>query len=394
MKILFYRYGSICENDVIEQFIALGLEVDTIEEEIGSKKLAASDRVTLVADKLNLAEYLFVFSINFFPSISDVCEIYKVVYLGWSVDSPVTELFSKSILNDCNRIFLFDKKQYEDLHHFNPNCIFHLPLGTNVSRWDAVTSQITFEDRVRYSGDIAFVGSLYSEKDPYLNVQNPSDYLQGFMDSLYLVQKNLLGYTLSENALTGKVVDELKEKDSIIFVDSTNYIKDMDAYCASHQIIDTHLSSLERIEIIQTLARHFNVDLYTRSDTSVFNSCPGLRCKGGASTHVEMPKVFHLSKINLNMTIHSIEKGIPLRVWDIMGCGGFLLTNFQEELSDYLIAGTDYDSFSCIDELIDKCDFYLKNDSIREQIARTGYEKTKNYHTYANRMPDMFKKLL
>ena len=29
-----------------------------------------------------------------------------------------------------------------------------------------------------------------------------------------------------------------------------------------------------------------------------------------------------------------IEKGLPLRCFDIMGCGGFLMTNYQEELED------------------------------------------------------------
>ena len=35
------------------------------------------------------------------------------------------------------------------------------------------------------------------------------------------------------------------------------------------------------------------------------------------------------------MTIRNIRTGIPLRVWDILGAGGFLLTNYQIELTDY-----------------------------------------------------------
>jgi len=38
MKILFYRYGSICEPDIIEGFEELGHTVSQITEEITNKK--------------------------------------------------------------------------------------------------------------------------------------------------------------------------------------------------------------------------------------------------------------------------------------------------------------------------------------------------------------------
>ena len=56
---------------------------------------------------------------------------------------------------------------------------------------------------------------------------------------------------------------------------------------------------------------------------------------GGVDTLKEMPKVFRQSKINLNLSTRSIKTGIPQRVWDILGAGGFLITNYQNELNKY-----------------------------------------------------------
>ena len=70
------------------------------------------------------------------------------------------------------------------------------------------------------------------------------------------------------------------------------------------------------------------------------------------------------------------------------------MTNYQEELAEYLVPGEDYDHFSEPDELIEKCDFYLSNEDIRKRIAVSGYEKVKKYHTYTNRMPVIFSKIL
>ena len=37
MKLLFYRYGSICEPDIIAGFQELGLEVSELTEEISNQ---------------------------------------------------------------------------------------------------------------------------------------------------------------------------------------------------------------------------------------------------------------------------------------------------------------------------------------------------------------------
>ena len=55
MKILFYRYGSICEPDIIDGFCDLGNEVVTITEEIYNKKLLPSEGVALLNEALQKA---------------------------------------------------------------------------------------------------------------------------------------------------------------------------------------------------------------------------------------------------------------------------------------------------------------------------------------------------
>ena len=50
MKILFYRYGSICEPDLMEEFAKLGLDVDTIDVETEKKCITDSERIDLSFD--------------------------------------------------------------------------------------------------------------------------------------------------------------------------------------------------------------------------------------------------------------------------------------------------------------------------------------------------------
>ena len=107
---------------------------------------------------------------------------------------------------------------------------------------------------------------------------------------------------------------------------------------------------------------------------------------GSVDYHQDMPKVFHQSKINLNFTIRNIRSGIPLRVWDVLGAGGFLLTNFQAEIPQYFENGKDLVYFESIADMSRKADYYIIHEDERMQIAQNGYEKVKKYHSYESRL--------
>ena len=390
MKILFYRYGSICEPDIIASFKSFGVTVIEETTEIYNKKLPASERADHVNKHILEHSPVFVFSINFFPVIAEICHIHKIIYLCWSVDCPVMELFAQPIQYPTNRIFLFDREQYNYFHPHNPDCIFYLPLASSVDRFDNVIQSISSKDKSIYQSDISFIGSLYSEKNWYKKLTDLPPYIKGYLDGIVDAQLQIYGYNFMEEALSDQLISDLKQaiSDKVDFYTYKELIKDPAKYTIAQLCMGSQVAELERIRTLNTLARHFNVDLYTASDTSPLI---GVHTHGTIESLNAMPKVFHLSKINLNMTVKSIQSGLPLRIFDIMGCGGFLMTNYQAELNDYFEIGKDLEVYSSMDELVDKCAFYLEHDDIRTEIARNGYEKMKQHHTYPHRIAEMLR---
>lgn len=172
MEILFHRYGSICEPDIIEAFRSLGVLVDEEDSEIHQKNISGDVRIKILAERILTKKPAFVFSINYFPYISEVCQKLNVLYVCLSVDCPVLEFFSNSIHNDCNRIFLFDYNQYLQFKDENPECIYYLPLGTNVDRWDEALMNINGQTQDGWLYDISMVGSLYTEKSAIKNAHS------------------------------------------------------------------------------------------------------------------------------------------------------------------------------------------------------------------------------
>lgn len=384
MNILFYRYGSICEPDIIASFKHLGFNITEDTREVYNKQLLPSDCIKGLNELLKQDTYSFIFSINFFPSVSDVCNIWGIPYLCLIVDSPVLELFSTSLANPCNKVFLFDRQLYNDFHHINPDGIFHIPLATNVRDNYATATMASAADRARFSSDISFIGSLYSEKCLYNQITLPEK-MRGYVDGLIEAQLLVYGYNFIEECVAPELIEAFcKVRPELInFPDSMKV--DTKAVIAQH-IISVKVAEQERLRYLKALSEHFNVDLYTGSDTY---SMPLIHNRGFAKTNTEMPIIFHQSKINLNLTAKSIRSGLSLRIFDVLGCEGFLITNYQAELPEHFNIGEDLEAYTSLDDLMGKCEYYLSHDKDRQEIAHNGFEKVKKYHTYDIRLTQM-----
>lgn len=384
MNILFYRYGSICEPDIIASFKHLGFNITEDTREVYNKQLLPSDCIKGLNELLKQDTYSFIFSINFFPSVSDVCNIWGIPYLCLIVDSPVLELFSTSLANPCNKVFLFDRQLYNDFHHINPDGIFHIPLATNVRDNYATATMASAADKARFSSDISFIGSLYSEKCLYNQITLPEK-MRGYVDGLIEAQLLVYGYNFIEECVTPELIEAFcKVRPELInFPDSMKV--DTKAVIAQH-IISVKVAEQERLRYLKALSEHFNVDLYTGSDTY---SMPLIHNRGFAKTNTEMPIIFHQSKINLNLTAKSIRSGLSLRIFDVLGCEGFLITNYQAELPEHFNIGEDLEAYTSLDDLMGKCEYYLSHDKERREIAHNGFEKVKKYHTYDIRLTQM-----
>lgn len=385
MKILFYRYGSICEPDIIDGFEELGHTVSQITEEVTNKNLVFGESARIVSNYLFEHPQDLVFTINFFPIISDVCNIFKIPYLCWTVDSPVMELFTKSIQNPCNRIFLFDRAQYEEIAPLNPGHVFHFPLAVNIKGKKQVIQTATESERVRFSSDISFVGSLYTEKCPYDKLTEPPEYLLGYLNGLMEAQLRVYGYYFVEELLTDEIVAAFKAHLPGFYTNPLdNFLTDKKT--TAQLYIGNKLTALERMRMMKQLSEHFSVDLYTGSDTSTL---PHIHNRGFAKSLTEMPVIFHESKINLNPTSRAIRSGLPQRIFDIMGCGGFVLTNYQPELPEIFALNSEVAAYSSLEEMLDLISYYLEHENTRKEIAHNGFERVAHDYNYPVRLEQL-----
>ncbi len=387
MNIIFYRYKSICEPDFIDAFKALG--VDVIQDKDGmDHSLDLEQKINRLGNMIYDNKPLFVFSINYLPFVAILCEKLHVIYIAVTVDCPVFEIFNTSIRSQFNRIFLFDKAQYESIHEENPQCIFHLPLGAATTRLNE-----TLGDTSDYKYDISFVGSLYNEKDPMSAIGSLPNELLAQFDQAYEKQfsSDVYGMNELQKVVDHRLISELK-KSSDSFYPSDMSVFDISEYVALNDYLAPHITYLERVKLLNHIGDSIDTaELHFFTQSNTIDLSKNIYIHGGVNSLTEMPFVFRQSKVNLNITTRSITSGLSQRIWDILGCRGFLITNYQPEIDMYFKDGYHLVSYKNYEELIEKIEYYLSNDEERQTIAQNGWDKVNEDGSVLNRVIEILK---
>lgn len=371
-----------------EQITLIGLSYSLAE--MGHNVVIPEYRVTLngtsqndidtVEELLEEGHYDLTVTYDFSEGVSEACNRMGVKYYSWVYDSPLMGLYGKAALNEINYFSVFDKKQYSRLQERKFKHLIHLPLAAEVGAFGAVS--IKKRDEKKYKADVSFVGRLYENRgyeklfdEDSACFRKEADQVVGSLECRWDEETSLFGK--ASDALIDHMVSKLSEEYWERWDVSKRY------YCESMRLV-RRCNEIERVTILNKLAERFDVVLY--SDNTPKEMLQNVMIRPWLDYSQEMPKVFYLSKINLNITSRSIESGVPQRVWDIMAVGGFCLTNYQPELEDYFVIGRDLDVYHDLDELIAKISYYLKHEDERVRIAINGYKKVRKYHDSKDRL--------
>lgn len=395
MNILFFEHNNFGTEDVKESFEKNGHKYTIVDTE------KYVNRVSPVFDRLfdkkfsegiDGSRYDCVFTFNYSPVVSNNCKVRNVPYIAFVYDSPQVFLYSYTIINPCNYVFIFDKTQYMELKNGGVNTVYYMPLAVNADRMRRMLD-VSQQDRNKqsrlYGGDIAFVGSMYNEKhNLFERLNGISDFTKGYLDAVMTAQRKVYGYFFLEELINGKVLEDMMKnypvKPNSDGVETVQYLY-ADYFLARKMACD------DRMEIMSRLGYEYGdaykINLYTYDKTQTF--C-GVENKGAADYYDIMPYIFKNTKINLNISLRSIKSGIPLRGMDIMGAGGFLLSNYQADYYDWFVPGEDMVMYDSVDDLSNKCSYYLTHDNERKQIASNGYGKISEFHTYDIRFKEIF----
>lgn len=374
MKILLIDWGSFGFWDIVDAFQNLGHDISTFKTTT-FREIQDPDYERELDAAINSEKPDLIFSSNYSPATSILCNKYSIPYAAWIYDSPLTLLYSATLINPCNYVFMFDSEEYNSFHNSGINTVYYLPLAAATGRLDKLVP--TRDIHEMFDSDISFVGSLYNEdQEELFSLDGLTDYSKGYVDSIMEAQSLVSGCSFVESLLSGEVLADLRRVKPYT---PNPYGVETDTYVYSRYFIERKITSKERIRILNSLSKEFKVKLFTHNPTPYL---PDVINLGAVDPFTTQPYVFKCSKINLNISLRSIHTGIPLRAIDIMGAGGFLMSNFQSDFLLHFEPDKDFVYYEDDKDLIDKCRFYLTHDNERNAIATNGYRRIKEDFSY------------
>ena len=384
--ILVYCWESTSEPMAIQAMKDGGYQVVEFHGKIKDHHADAVFAQQFMA-KLHSEKADMVFSYDYFPLISVICQMNHIPYAAWVYDCPQYMLLSKTISNSCNHIFCFDGAYASRLQQLGAGNIYHFPLACDLDLYPNAKQKKNEDD---YACDISFVGSLYNGAGNRLLNTELSEYSEGYIEGLLCAQKEICGYNLIADALPPEVAEEIVEKCNLILGDAYT----SDPVRMASDAVNMKLTARDREDVLAALAGHFDVSLYSNSKlTERLENLPRLICKGIVHYWDEMPLVFHNSKINLNISSRTIETGIPQRIFDILASAGFCLTNYQPEIAEMFEDGIELVMYTDTEDMLQKAEYYMSHEEERMRIAQAGYEKVRQHFNIQKRMKELIEKI-
>lgn len=382
MKLLIFEWaaGTFTYNDIIESFAANGISYRTVSYQFGDKNEDEffEKRFTKV---LKDDYYDAVFSVNYFPLVALCCHNCSLPYISWSYDNPLdVPDIEKTLGLPGNYVFLFDRIQTEGYRKKGFTNVYHMPLAANCKRLETI--KLTKQEQALYAADVAFIGKMYDSMfGQYRELMD--EHSKGYIDAVVAAQSKVYGYWFAEELLTDDLMKRINDHFRELQPD-TQFIlpKEALAYAIAAQITRT-----DRLILLNLLAKRMSVSVYSWERCNLLQN---VKFMGSCDYYGQMTKVFKASSINLNITLKISQSGIPLRVMDILGAGGFLLSNYQPEIAENFVDGEDVVMYESIEDALEKAVYYLGHDDLRRQIAQSGHNKAKELFSYEKQLGKIF----
>ena len=384
------RYGimyfeEIAAEELIWPMVQNGYDFEIIELGISIFSNEETDRCRLV-EYIREHHLGFIISINFSPLVSSACKECNLKYISWIYDCPQQALYDMQVRNSCNYIFSFDRNQVIKAKENGAENVFHQPLATNALRADSMN--VSQDDISRFSCDISFVGSLYQDEvckrvEERLSSEARSNYREVLNNAFGKWD----GIDRIYHVLSDSTLDEIRNMDTSDALMESNMSAD-EFYVG--RLVGRALAFEERIKMLEILSG-FGIRLYT-GECNI--GIDGVDVRSRLNYQTELPIAYRLSRINMGITLHTITSGIPQRVFDILGAGGFLLTNYQPEIPELFNIGSELEVYKDFDEMKEKVSYYLTHEDKRARIAANGHRKVKERYNYDRSIKTIFSRIV
>ncbi len=323
-----------------------------------------------------------VAAINYSHGLAEACEDAGLPLLVWEID-PSTDKLKPTKASVSTNIFTYRSKQQEEYRNAGFAKVQYLPLAANTQRRQPIDLDASQLDR--YSNTISFVGNSMVEQGQRFRSRFVELYSNWRGDSSETVDEaNQFITTIlsaqSEEWCSYKIPELVQEHlskfaQAMDFLDPEDHPTVLLSEMAAADKRLTFLANLGQVEIAVWGDEGWN-------DLTEY----GCKYMGPAGHRDELNLIYSGSTINLDINRIYQSDIVTMRVFDALACGGFVLTEHCEALSEAFEVGSEIESYRTFEEMIAKIEHYMEHPDEARVIAERGMARVHRDHTIASRM--------
>jgi spore maturation protein CgeB len=336
----------------------------------------------------------FVLDFNYHGETALVLSRQKVPYVAVVYDMWYypTSMYNPDTKGHLREVFVFtcDAEQLEAYERAGVTHAEYLPLAANTDRFRPLHGEP--RDAARYRYRVGFYGTpmLGTPNNGYLTLskhldeqeRSPSPKLTPdqirrtrlLLETIVRVQsEDLFRYRLPE------IVPEMERKYRITPVEKTMTPKKQ----AWVLMLSDHISMIQRIAVVKRLAP-LGITVFGPPEWKRVEA-PGLAYGGPVDYASALPGVINDICINVGVEKSMGDRALGQRIFEVLACGGFLLSNRTSVQERLFEDGKDLVLYDTLDDLEEKARYYLTHDRHREEIAARGRRTVAGHHGTALR---------
>jgi spore maturation protein CgeB len=329
-----------------------------------------------------------VAAINYTNGLAEFCDAESVPLLCWEIDPSLDEL--KPLAKPAPRAHIYTYRQahVDAFRRAGFTQVAYLPLAADT--YARGPTKVIGPEALKYRSPVAFVGasmtgSARAQKKAFLDFvaevrRAPREQGAGQLEHLLAQQR--------EEPRRYRLGQDLEQH----FPDVLAALKQRRPGISAHNLL-CELAACEKRILFVSACADFGMDVWGDEGWQVTAEF-GVRYKGGAGHKFELNKVYSNAAINLDVGRIYQQDIVTMRVFDVLACQGFCLTEDSDELRRLFQAGHELDTYASLEELRDKINFYLARPELCRQIAERGYRAVRERHTIELRLDSMLRRLL
>ncbi|WP_415714939.1 CgeB family protein [Maridesulfovibrio sp.] len=306
---------------------------------------------------------------------------FQLPLASWFVDNPMLILpLYQAQENKNTTIFTWDADRMDSLREMGFSNIFHLPLGTDQTRF--LPSKGCTEER--WARDISFVGNSMVLKTAR---RMEAAGISGQLAARYKEVAHAFGEGTAHSVIKFLQTDYpelLPEFENLVTPHRKLAFETLVIWQAT---LEYRLSCVK-----QTLK--FN-PLIVGDDgwNQLLQNDKTWEYHSELSYYEDLPRFYPCSKINFNCTSQQMKGAVNQRVFDVPACNGFILTDHRYQIEKLFDPGKEIAVYKTPDEIPLLVEKYLKDEPARQQIIKSARKRILAEHTYDCRIKLLIKSM-